>query len=103
VLASLTPFSLLKDLACLVYPLLFFLSFPFRTLRVPSNGAPSLFSFAPPYCPLFVAVNIVVYRVSPCCRRGQAYYVAIGLLNRTLDPFITPKLYYQGINEIYEL
>mmetsp|Transcript_35828 Transcript_35828/g.60662 ORF Transcript_35828/g.60662 Transcript_35828/m.60662 type:complete len:476 (-) Transcript_35828:314-1741(-) len=32
----------------------------------------------------------------------QAYYVAIGALNRSLDAFITPKLYYEGINAIYE-
>jgi hypothetical protein len=32
----------------------------------------------------------------------QSYYVLIGLLNRTLDAWITPKLYYEGINEIYE-
>lgn len=32
----------------------------------------------------------------------QSYYAMIGAFNRSLDAFITPKLYYQGINQIYE-
>jgi len=32
----------------------------------------------------------------------QSYYVLIGMLNRSLDAFITPIQYYEGINQIYE-